>query len=142
MNPIGVSGLWWTFGQTANTRSAIARPPNKIAEQSPLTEEDGLLVPCPKHLGRIGAVVRPEQIESLGIGTPSYTRLAPVDRPGDLAWDHPQIVKLAKNYVRSRYESEPDPEQILGPASRSVSSSRFTRRSSAERWTDSRSGGQ
>ena len=61
------------------------------------------------------AVVRPEQIESLGTGRASSTRLAPVDRPGELAWDHPQIVKLAKEYVRSRYEIEADPERILGP---------------------------
>lgn len=61
------------------------------------------------------AVVRPEQIESLGTGRASSTRLAPVDRPGELAWDHPQIVKLAKEYVRSRYQAEADPERLLGP---------------------------
>ena len=61
------------------------------------------------------AVVRPEQIASLGTGKASSTRLAPVDRPGELAWDHPGIVRLAKEYVRSRYEVEADPERILGP---------------------------
>lgn len=60
------------------------------------------------------AVVRPEQLASLGSGS-AGTRLAPVDRPGELSWDHPKIVRLAKEYVRSRYESEPDPERLLGP---------------------------
>ena len=60
------------------------------------------------------AVVRPEQLESLGTGS-AGTRLAPVDRPGELSWDHPKIVRLAKEYVRSRYAAEPDPERLLGP---------------------------
>lgn len=60
------------------------------------------------------AVVRPEQLASLGSGS-AGTRLAPVDRPGELSWDHPKIVRLAKEYIRSRYESEPDPERLLGP---------------------------
>lgn len=62
------------------------------------------------HVG----VVRPEQLETLGTGS-AGTRLAPVDRPGELSWDHPQIVRLAKEYVRSRYELEADPERLLGP---------------------------
>jgi len=61
------------------------------------------------------AVVRPEQLKSLGTGTASRTRLAPVDRPGELSWDHPKIVRLAKEYVRARYAAEPDPERLLGP---------------------------
>lgn len=61
------------------------------------------------------AVVRPDQIESLGRGRASSTRLAPVDRPGELAWDHPKMVRLAKEFVRSRYEAEADPERLLGP---------------------------
>lgn len=60
------------------------------------------------------AVVRPEQLESLGSGS-AETRLVPVDRPGELVWDHPAIVRLAKEYVRSRYEAEPDPDRLLGP---------------------------
>ena len=59
------------------------------------------------------AVVRREQLESLGEG--EYpTRLMPVDRPGELMWDHPEIVRLAKHHVRSRYETEPDPDRLLG----------------------------
>lgn len=60
------------------------------------------------------AVVRPEQLESLGRGTAKSTRLVSVDRPGELAWDHPNIVKRAKEYVRSRYEELPDPDRLLG----------------------------
>lgn len=60
------------------------------------------------------AVVRPEQLDSLGQGT-CQTRVAPVDRPGELSWDHPKIVRLAKEYVRSRYRAAADPERLLGP---------------------------
>ncbi len=59
------------------------------------------------------AVVRPEQLDALGTGS-TTTRLAPVDRPGELAWDHPEIVRLAKNDIRERYENQPDPERLLG----------------------------
>ncbi|AQT78679.1 NUDIX hydrolase [Mycolicibacterium litorale] len=61
------------------------------------------------------AVVRPDQLRALGSGSASQTRLAPVDRPGELSWDHPEIVRLAKADIRERYESEPDPERLLGP---------------------------
>ena len=61
------------------------------------------------------AVVRPEQLASLGSGSAAETRLMPVNRPGELAWDHPRIVKLAKERVRARYEAEPDPDRLLGP---------------------------
>lgn len=58
------------------------------------------------------AVVRPEQLENLGQG--EYpTRLMPVDRPGELMWDHPEIVRWAKNHVRTRYEAEADPDRLL-----------------------------
>ena len=61
------------------------------------------------------AVVRPEQLRALGSGAAGETRLAPVDRPGELAWDHPEIVRRAKTDVRDRYESQPDPDRLLGP---------------------------
>jgi ADP-ribose pyrophosphatase YjhB (NUDIX family) len=60
------------------------------------------------------AVVRPDHLESLGSGAAYDTRRAPVDRPGELVWDHPKIVRLAKEYVRSRYQAEPDPNRLLG----------------------------
>ena len=61
------------------------------------------------------AVVRPEQLHALGSGAAGETRLASVDRPGDLAWDHPEIVRRAKADVRGRYETDPDPDRLLGP---------------------------
>lgn len=60
------------------------------------------------------AVVRPDHLEALGSGAAYETRRAPVDRPGELAWDHPKIVRLAKEYIRSRYQAEPDPDRLLG----------------------------
>ncbi len=60
------------------------------------------------------AVVRPDQLADLGSGSAQQTRLAPVDRPGELAWDHPEIIRLAKNDIRARYETDPDPERLLG----------------------------
>lgn len=60
------------------------------------------------------AVVRLGQLDSLGTGS-AGTRLAPVDRPGELSWDHPMMVRLAKESLRARYEKEPDPERVLGP---------------------------
>ena len=58
------------------------------------------------------AVVRRDELES--IGEAEYpTRLVPVDRPGELMWDHPEIDRLAKRYVRSRYEAAPDPDGLL-----------------------------
>ena len=59
------------------------------------------------------AVVRPDQLRSLATDAAAGIRLAPADRPGELSWDHPQMVRLAKDYVRSRYETEPDPERLL-----------------------------
>lgn len=61
------------------------------------------------------AVVRPEQLHALGSGAAGETRLAPVDRPGELAWDHPEMVRRAKNEVRERYATHPDPDRLLGP---------------------------
>ncbi|GAA2771410.1 NUDIX hydrolase [Mycolicibacterium pallens] len=60
------------------------------------------------------AVVRPDQLADLGSGSAQHTRLAPVDRPGELAWDHPEIIRLAKTDIRARYETDPDPERLLG----------------------------
>lgn len=60
------------------------------------------------------AVVRPDHLESLGSGAAYDTRRASVDRPGELVWDHPKMVRLAKEYIRSRYQDEPDPDRLLG----------------------------
>ncbi len=61
------------------------------------------------------AVVRPDRLQLLGSGSAAQTRLAPVDRPGELAWDHPEIVRLAKTEIRRRYTDSADPEHLLGP---------------------------
>src|SRR5581483_12008907 len=42
------------------------------------------------------------------------TRLAPVHKPGDLPYDHPDIIALAVADIRSRYEKQPDPDHLLG----------------------------
>ena len=60
------------------------------------------------------AVIRPERLGSLGSGEYN-TRLMPVDRPGTLAWDHGDILRVAKEHTRSRYEAEADPDRLLGP---------------------------
>lgn len=66
------------------------------------------------------AVVRPEHLGRLGSGSAADVRFVPVDRPGELAWDHPEIVRLAKQEIRRRYRTAADPERLLG--------SRFTLR--------------
>lgn len=66
------------------------------------------------------AVVRPEQLESLDSHAGATARLVAVDRPGDMVWDHAEMVKLAKRHVRTRYQTQPDPDRLLG--------SRFTLR--------------
>lgn len=60
------------------------------------------------------AVVRPDRLASLGEGLATRVRTASVDRPGELAWDHSAIVRLAKNDVRSRYRDTADPDHLLG----------------------------
>ena len=60
------------------------------------------------------AVVRPDQLESPEAHSATEVRLVPVDRPGELVWDHSDIVRLAKQHIRSRYLSRPDPDRLLG----------------------------
>jgi ADP-ribose pyrophosphatase YjhB (NUDIX family) len=59
------------------------------------------------------AVVQPGKLGSLGEGSAKVVRLAPVDRPGRLVWDHPKILERAKSYIRTRYEVTPDPDALL-----------------------------
>lgn len=66
------------------------------------------------------AVVRADQLEWLRSPSAAEIRLMPVDRPGELVWDHGDIVRLAKQHIRSRYWEKPDPDRLLG--------SRFTLR--------------
>ncbi len=60
------------------------------------------------------AVVRPEQLQSLSAHSGGTARLVPVDRPGEMVWDHAEMIQLAKRYVRSRYQTQPDPDRLLG----------------------------
>ena len=60
------------------------------------------------------AVVRPEQLESLGEHAGKTARLVPVDRPGEMVWDHADMIRLAKRHIRSRYATQADPDRLLG----------------------------
>ena len=42
------------------------------------------------------------------------TRLMPAARPGQLIYDHPEIIEEAVRHIRARYEEGPDPEGVLG----------------------------
>ena len=56
-------------------------------------------------------VVRPDQLASRFSET---TRLMPAQAPGRLPHDHADIIKLAVDDLRSRYEAKPDPDGLLG----------------------------
>jgi 8-oxo-dGTP diphosphatase len=56
-------------------------------------------------------VVRPDQLANR---FPETTRLVPVEAPGRLPFDHPDIIDLAVNRIRSDYEARPDPDRLLG----------------------------
>lgn len=43
-------------------------------------------------------------------------RLAAVDAPGDLAYDHPEIIARALEHLRTRYAAAPDPDLLLPQA--------------------------
>jgi ADP-ribose pyrophosphatase YjhB (NUDIX family) len=42
------------------------------------------------------------------------TRLMPARAPGRLPYDHAAIIARAVDYLRSRYQTEPDPDRLLG----------------------------
>ena len=52
--------------------------------------------------------------ERLATRHTDVTRLLPVDAPGDLAFDHPDIIRRAVAEVRARYAAAPDPDHLLG----------------------------
>jgi len=56
------------------------------------------------------AVVAPDRLASRS----PHTRLVPVNAPGRLVYDHPEIIALAVEDVRTRYRSLPDPDGLLG----------------------------
>ncbi len=57
------------------------------------------------------AVVPPELVAGR---FPDSTRLVPVHTPGRLVYDHADIIALAVADVRTRYETAPDPDHLLG----------------------------
>lgn len=57
------------------------------------------------------AVVPPDRLTSRLAAT---TRLVPVHAPGRLIYDHGDIIALAVEDVRTRYEASPDPDRLLG----------------------------
>ena len=60
------------------------------------------------------AAVRPDRLDTLGSGSAARVRMVPAVRPGELAWDHAQIVRLAREDIRRRYETGADPDHLLG----------------------------
>jgi ADP-ribose pyrophosphatase YjhB (NUDIX family) len=42
------------------------------------------------------------------------TRLVPVHTPGNLPWDHADIIALAVDDIRAHYLGRPDPDHLLG----------------------------
>lgn len=57
------------------------------------------------------AVVPPERVATR---SRDATRLVSVEDPGDLVYDHDEIIKLAVADVRTHYEASPDPDRLLG----------------------------
>jgi ADP-ribose pyrophosphatase YjhB (NUDIX family) len=55
------------------------------------------------------AVVRAEQLASRA----KSTRLMPAEAPGELNFDHEDIIKRAVEDIRARYQTQPDPEGLL-----------------------------
>jgi len=56
-------------------------------------------------------VVRPDRLASR---FPDTTRLMPAAAPGQLTFDHPEIIKFAVEDLRARYRGTPDPDGLLG----------------------------
>ncbi|MEE6169189.1 MULTISPECIES: NUDIX hydrolase [unclassified Mycolicibacterium] len=57
------------------------------------------------------AVVPAERLATRVVET---TRLVPVNAPGRLVYDHGKIIELAVAEMRGRYQSQPDPDRLLG----------------------------
>ena len=53
-------------------------------------------------------------VELLAGRDPDRTRLVPADNPGELIYDHPEMVELALKDLRARYDVQPDPDRLLG----------------------------
>lgn len=53
------------------------------------------------------------QVDLLASRLPA-TRLVSVHAPGQLPWDHADIIALAVNDIRAHYQAQPDPDHLLG----------------------------
>jgi len=53
-------------------------------------------------------------VERLSGRFPDRTRLVPVDAPGDLVYDHTEMIDRALADMRARYKDTPDPDHLLG----------------------------
>jgi 8-oxo-dGTP diphosphatase len=81
---------------------------------------------CPRQLHVFDALDRDERgwvlsvahvdvvrLDQLGSRFAKTTRLVPVEAPGLLPFDHPDIIDLAVERIRSDYEARPDPDWLL-----------------------------
>ena len=53
-------------------------------------------------------------VDLLADRDPDRTRLVSAEKPGKLAYDHTEMVKLAVTDLRARYDVAPDPDRLLG----------------------------
>jgi len=60
------------------------------------------------------AVIPYAALSDVLIADQDRVRLVPVSRPGPLPFDHPAILRAAKEELRRRYSDRPDPERLLG----------------------------
>jgi len=54
------------------------------------------------------------QVERLAGRSPDRTALFPVEDPGELIYDHPEMIAVALRDLRTRYKDKPDPDHLLG----------------------------
>jgi ADP-ribose pyrophosphatase YjhB (NUDIX family) len=53
-------------------------------------------------------------VDRLAGRDPDCTQLVPVDNPGELIYDHREMIELALCDLRLRYKDKPDPDHLLG----------------------------
>ena len=53
-------------------------------------------------------------VDRLAGRDPDRTQLVPVENPGELIYDHREMIELALSDLRLRYKDKPDPDHLLG----------------------------